>query len=335
MAKAKGPTTETKPDVEVLPAALTEEINLATQAGDVIRPFFAKVEAFIRAGHVLETMAQRKLDTANKLAAPTTDAEDEQIQTFAKSCTTDKKEIQAHWQSITSLLHGLHKRFVARRERGVTLLESAYDRANKLHQDYAAEKRRKEEAEQRRRDELAREEARQRQQAELDALEAEALAAESAAEDLSDREREFCRLIVERAADPLLAAKQAGYRDPNVIALRLLRQPKIEKALEGLRVAKASREQAAAVQQAPLDVRYERVQTSGPATAPGLRDVTRRKALITDEQALIAAVIAGQHGIPARILRVDQTALNDEARSLGELINRWPGCKLDTNTRIQ
>ena len=55
---------------------------------------------------------------------------------------------------------------------------------------------------------------------------------------------------------------------------------------------------------------------------------------LVDEAALIEAILAGKHGIPADVLTVKQAKLNEYARTLGPLIDRWPGVRYRTSTTI-
>jgi hypothetical protein len=47
------------------------------------------------------------------------------------------------------------------------------------------------------------------------------------------------------------------------------------------------------------------------------------------------AVIGGKHGIPPDVLMVNQARLNDYARDLGDVINRWPGVRFDSDTKLR
>ena len=63
-------------------------------------------------------------------------------------------------------------------------------------------------------------------------------------------------------------------------------------------------------------------------------DRKTRTAVVVDEDAFIAAVLEGKFGIPSDVLTVRQVKLNEYARSLGKLIERWPGIRYNEKTTI-
>ena len=126
------------------------------------------------------------------------------------------------------------------------------------------------------------------------------------------------------------AAYNAGYKDAFKRAAQLLAQPKIVDAIKVRQEAEAIRQEAAARATLPLETREIVVESKADTTG----DRGTRSAKVVDEAALIAAVISGKHGIPLDVLCINQPKLNGYARSLGELVNLWPGVRLQTKTTI-
>ena len=156
-------------------------------------------------------------------------------------------------------------------------------------------------------------------------LEQEALAREESTEHLSEREQHFVNLVA-FGGDPSTAARTVGYKDPFKAAARLLTYTKIASAITAAAEAKAIRDQAAAKRLAPIVVDIPTVHAD-VARSAGSFDRTTWSAELLDEQALIEAVIRGGAGIPRDILQVNPAKLNEYARSLHELIDRWPGVR--------
>src|SRR6185436_6794428 len=162
--------------------------------------------------------------------------------------------------------------------------------------------------------------------------EEQALRAEAASAKLSDRETVFVEEVF-GGRNAALAAKIAGYKNPADAGARLLATPKIEKALAGKREAENIRRQSVARQQQPLDVQHEEARPD-IVRAAGAKDRTTKSAELLDENALIAAIIQGGHGIPWDILTVKPAKLNEYARSMGALINKWPGVRYKEETGV-
>lgn len=310
----------------------TEELTFMAEVGLVLVEFLKApaVVAFFTQARTLETKALARLSQAKALKAPTSAGEDETIQVFIKSANAEKKTVMEHW-TIASKVHQLHKRLVARRSKSETALEEAANLAQTLHNRYVEEARRKAAQEQdrlRREAELRAQADRQR---ELDELEAAAVKAEGASEDLSEREQAFVQAFYS-TGNGLASAQRAGFKDPAKAASRLLSATKIQRALAGLQAAAAARQQAAAVQEQPLDVQVETV-TADVVKASGAVDRTTYKMEITDPVALREAAFAGTYGIPHDMLAADPVKGNEYARSMREIINRWPGCRLVKSTK--
>ena len=84
-----------------------------------------------------------------------------------------------------------------------------------------------------------------RRDAVLAQMEAHALEVEQSTADLSAREDRFVELVV-RTNNGVTAARDAGYRNPDSAAVKLLGTQKILDAIEARRTAEAIRVQAAA-----------------------------------------------------------------------------------------
>lgn len=169
---------------------------------------------------------------------------------------------------------------------------------------------------------------------ELAVLEEQALAAESASEDLSDRERRFVERVAAvvgattealavTLADANAAAQYAGFKQDNYGAV-LMARPKIVAAIEGKRQAAAVRTQAAAVAEKPVEVAKPQVE-SNIAKVAGTRRVTTWTGECIDKDALIDAVLAGT--ADRKLLMPNQVEINNLARAIHEHIERIPGLR--------
>lgn len=331
MANSKRGPTAVARRPEVLPA--TEDIRITQEIGELLRAFVAGVVGFFKRAGELEQGALQTLDQARQLQAPADADDDEGIQRFIKRVNDDRKIVAEHWK-ITSTIHQFHRRMTGRRDRADQPLEQAGKIAQDHHNRYADAERRRAQLEQERVEREAREKAEADRHRELEALEREALRAEAKSGDLSDREANFVRLVaggLNSSTSADLAARNAGFKLPNMAA-RLMAMPKIQRAIEARKKADAARQQKAALELSPLDVQVEDVRPD-LRRAAGAVDRTTKSAELLDARKLIDAVIAGGHGIPNDVLMVNEVKLNQYARDLGELINRWPGVRLKKTTR--
>lgn len=324
---AKKPTTA----VTVLDGPTEQDLALTQAAGQAIRSFMAGVVAFFTEARRLEEGALATLDAAKALTFPASPERDAELQTFIKDANVARKEIEGHW-AITSTVHGLHKRLVARRARGVDALEQAASLANTLHNRFVAAERQRvaEEQDRLRREAEAR--AAAERQLELQRMEEAALAAEATSDELSPREQTFLASYL-RFGDAQRAAAAAGYKDPFRQGARLLTVAKIIKAIEGQRRATSLREQAAATREAPVEVEVEQVKPN-LIRAAGAVERTTWGADVLDADALVAAVISGKHGIPHDVLMPNPVKVNEYGRSLHEQIDRWPGVRHRKTTKV-
>lgn len=326
MAKTKGTT-------EVLDV-LEQEVQLVRDDSSIIEKFTGKLRAFFTEARALETSAKGYLDRANKLTVPHSMQEDEALQFFIKDAGAVKKTVVDHWD-ITAKVHAFHKRLVAARKRSEDPLEQAVSIATRFHNTYVENERRRVAEQQERLRREAEQQAQDDRQAELKRLEDEAVKAEEASADLSVREQDFIHNFVvhpRTRGDGSLAAERAGYKDPFKTAARLLSLPKIMVAIEAKRQAEALRTQAAAVNETPLDVQVPTVDTR--ISTAGGHDRTSYSVEVTDPRLFLEAVVGGRHGIPVDCLMVNQPKVNEYGRSMRELVNRWPGCRLVKKTSL-
>jgi hypothetical protein len=227
----------------------------------------------------------------------------------------------------------------SRRGIGTAYLEEAVGIGNRLHARFEEEanRRAREETERLRRE--AEQRAADERERELARAEAEAVKLEEGAAELSGRERTFVDLYTSQgrreSGNAQNAATAAGFRDPLKSAARLISLPKIQKAIEAVQQAAAIRRQATARREAPLEVDAPQKVVPMVTRAANTSTRTYHSAVVTDKDALVAAVISGKHGIPWDVLTFDQSKVNEYARSLEERINAWPGVQHKKETKIQ
>lgn len=310
---------------------MNEEETAVVQVGRQVLDFMSRTAAFLTAARHIEVKAKATLTTAQTLRVPTTALDDEMMQRFVLGAADGIKEAEAHW-GICQIISRFHKLTTSARARSVDAFSEARTIGNNLHNTYTrAEQRRAQEEN----DRLHHEEEQRAQAArdkELADAEALALKRESASKDLSEREMMFVDLVFDGRTGAA-AAQKAGYKDPVGAADRLLGALKIQKALGAKQEAKTIREQAAAKAAKPLDVQHQEVRPD-ITRATGAKDRTTKSAEIVDANALIAACIQGGYGIPWDILDVKPAKLNEYARSMGALINKWPGVRYKEETGV-
>lgn len=324
MAKATKTHARVMEVIDVAPE--NPEVALVTAEGSKIGSFVAGLKEFLRVADGYEAKAATTLSTVQALVRPANSTEDERIQTIVRQATADIKEIEQHW-TVTSLMHQFHKRLVARRDKGVTMLEKAKGLGNRLHQDYKDAEQRRADEETRRINAENEQKARIEQEQRAAELEQLAVTAEATRADLSERERTFVDLVYAGHGAPQ-AARTAGFKDPVSRAVVLMATAKIQTAIQAKHEAAALRQQATAKRQEP--VVYDDVTVEADITKGG--DRSTWSAEVFNERALIQAVIAGQ--VPVDILCVKQTVLNDYAKKFQHNLDRWPGVKAVKRTSI-
>ena len=318
--------------VAVAPVAADVDLTFAQEVGHAVVDFIKRGVAFFAKANELEQTAVALRSAADEWRRPGangTQASDVRVQEFIRTCSAQAKVIEEHW-TITTKVHQLHKRLVARRDRGVKLLKEASDIGNAVHNEYTAAERQRALAEQRRLQAIEDERAAARRRAELEDLEQAAIRLEAQCPKLSDREGIFIYNYL-RHNNPVTAAKQAGYLQPESRALLLLQTPKIADEIERRRSAEALRQQASVVAAEPVQVTRVEV-APAIAKATGASERTTWKAEVFDDRALIAAVFAGT--VPQDCLTVDYVKLNQYARDLHDAINQWPGVRAVSKTGV-
>lgn len=309
------------PAVEVLDPA--PEVALVETDGAQLRTFLGGLVPFFRTASDLEMKARSTLTRAKALVVPTNEDEDVAMQEFIKGAKTDLKVVTDHW-AITTLVHQLHRKLTSKRGVAEQALEQARDIAQRHHNTYAENERKRAAAETERLRREAEERARQEQEETARRLEDEALRAMESSQDLSEKETRFVELVV--AGNPHgSSARAAGFKDGDKAAARLLGLVKITKAIEERRKAIELRRQAEATRRQPVNYTPPDVVRPNISKAAGAHDRVTHGAEVLDVEALRAAVIGGKHGIPWDVLTVDPAKVNEYARSLHEAINRWPG----------
>lgn len=327
MAKQRTPAKPAEV-IDVVPD--NPETRLAKTEGDQVGSFLGGLATFLTGASQLETQAKERLVEAKALRAPVNGDEDEQIKAFVRMVRAERKQREEYFQ-IKLIIHRFHARLSAAFKRTDEPLEAAERIANQLHASYVdAERRRAADEERRLRLE---EEERQRKarEVELAELEAKAVAAEEGSPDLSEREQRYLDVWFRNGGDAQRAAKEVGYRDPIVAAARLTTSEKIREAIARREEADTLRRQAQAKREMPVEVEHIEVR---PDVAAG-KDRESWSAELLDEAAFIEAVISGRYGIPRDVLTVRMPALNEHARKMQTLIDRWPGVRAKRTTSVR
>lgn len=313
-------------------AGTSEDEQIAAEAGQAVVRFLKGLSSFFTTARAIERGAEHTLEDARALRLPASSSEDVSIQRFAKQASIDRKAAEEHWQ-ITSVVSQFHKRLVAARKRATDPLEQANAIGNDLHNRYVQAEQRRAREEQERLDREAEERARLAREQELADLEAAAIRAEEGSPDLSARERTFVDLYF-ATGNGTTSAQRAGFKKPMAEASRLLTLPKIQAAIQAKREAAALRQKHENVRTMPLEVSPVEEVRPDVMKAPGLTDRTTYSAEIFDRAAFVQAAVSGRYGIPLDTLMPAQTQLNEYARSMHELINRWPGIRLKSKTGV-
>jgi hypothetical protein len=329
-ATLERPEVVNVPAPNIMAALVSPDEQMAAAAWPAIREFFKGLAGFFTTATALERSAAAKLDRARTLTPPQTAAEDAAIQRFIKEANGDRKQIDDHW-TICSRVHGFHRMLTAARDRGANQVVEASAIAQRLHNRYVDDEKRRAAAEQERRRQAAEEQARLDREAELARAEQLAIAREESSPDLSDRESAFVEFILS-GNSAIAAARAAGYKDGVTRGPKLLDSPKIQAAIQAQREARAIRRQAEARKAEPLDVQVEEVKPN-VTRAAGAVDRKYKRGECLDEAKFRSAAFAGSYGIPQDVFVVDPSKLNEYARSMGALINRWPGVRYVEETK--
>lgn len=308
------------------------DVALVLQYQSAVSEWFGGLRQFYREAQDLELQGQSALSHAQRLTVPTNGSQDAQLQDLVRSWNAGKKGVESHWYAVTNLFDKLHERAVAFRKRGVTAYTEASTIGTRLHNSYVeAERRRAREEEDRLRRE-AEDRARKDRERELQALEDAAMKAEAESPILSKREDEFVLAFTAlrgfTVANAPGSARHAGYKDPDNAALRLMRSPKIQAAIQAVYDARSARQQAQAVHEMPVAVEDVVVQ---PDIVRG-GDRTTWSGEIVNEGLVIDACIRGE--APRYLLRIDPVKVNELARSMHEKLDTIPGLRHKKKTGI-
>jgi hypothetical protein len=244
---------------------------------------------------------------------------------FIRGAKQVKRRVEEHFAKLKRMATTLHRSILDMERAELGPIEEAINAAEAPVLAFqAAEKRRVDEENEKRRRE-AEEQARKDREAVLRKMEAAALRAEADSDALSPREMAFAVKIV-MGTNEVVAAREAGYKDPSSAAARLMQTNKIIQAIASQRKAREIREQQQAERNRPLDVQTREV-VRETAKVSGVRNTVTYSARVDDEQALWAAVVAGT--VPSQAFKVDEVFLNSQARQLRESFESvFVGCAL-------
>jgi len=334
MAKT-APKTPLPLDAEVV-ASETQERELITTEAGKFSEFIRGFVPFMQKAGELERKAKERLDIARQLKTkpPKTETDDVKVQTELRAGKLERKVVDETW-AITGVLSRLHKQTVAGRERAGGMLDEATAITQQLHNDWTREQQRVAREEEDRRRRVAEEHARKDREKEVARIEEEALRVEAASPDISEREEAFVHGQIALGLGPTDAARRAGYKNPELRAEKLMVMPKIIAALDAKTQAAVIWEQAEARRAMPITMDVEKVRPA--VTRVGnTHDRSTWSAEVYDAEAFMAALLdprlRTQYGIPADIATFLQPKLNDYARFLHELLDKWPGVRSQKST---
>lgn len=328
---AKKQSTKKAAVPEVLEPEPQEVALVATESIGIV-DWLRNLSTFFRTAQQLERDATDRLARMRSTAVPTTKAQDEAVRQEVIACRDARKAATAHWEVITGALSKLHRMTTAGRARATDPLEEAEKFGTRLHTTYVDNERRaaqeREQAERRRQEQ----EAEVERQKKLAEFEAAALAAEESSPELSARETAFVDGYMRHGAGER-AAREAGYKDPNAQASRLLASDKIRAAIESKRTAHTMRTQIEVMTEMPVYVDEGKIEDAAtPALNKGDRE--QWSAAVVDLEKFRDAAFEGGFGIPRDVFIVDGAALNRAARALGKRVEMWPGVKATKNTTV-
>lgn len=240
--------------------------------------------------------------------------------------------IDEHWRRITRVIDKTKKDLLGLKGDDLEPVDQAIAKVEGViiaYEDADARRVRAEEERRRREQET---QARLDREAELLKADEEALELERNSAVLSKREQVFVDYMAIGDPNPVIAARAAGFTDPEGAAARLRKTPKIIDAIHAKKTAKAIRENAEATRQAPLDVAPIEKVASGVSRGAGSRR-TYYSVEIVDETKFLAAVLHGEVASEAIMPRM--TYLNQQAKDSPDIFERsFPGCRLVKDSRI-
>lgn len=241
--------------------------------------------------------------------------------------------IDEHWRKVLRWLEDRKKDIRAIMDADLAMADPHVKRLGALCVQYEdAERRRVQEEERLQREEQERiaTENRNRELAKMDEA---ALKAEGQSDDLSDRERAFAQNVY-LGVLPATAAQLAGFKDPGAQAVRLMKVGKVVAAIDGMRQAKALRDQAAATAEKPLEVKKVEV-ASNVGKVAGVRTTTTWTGECFDYRAFALAFQNGAVDLETflEMSQPSETGGNAKARAMHENLDRiigWRHIKKET-----
>ena len=316
-----------------------EHLELVRSLQDSITMFFRGAGVFFKGASVLREEAKLMLVRAEALTVPTDDASDKIVQRVVIDSTKGRKANTEHWEPITKTFHKVHKVLTGGRGEAEKDFASAASIGNRHHSDYVSEQERKARIEQQRLDRKAREDAQRERDEETRRLEEERLTLEADSPTLSEREQRFVNAY-DFHGDTVRAERQAGYKAG--YGAKLLDREKIQTALELLVKTREVARQQEVVKTAPVIPKATAVVRSTVSHVVGAGSRKQRGAKIYDEAALIEAILGqaanppgeGEPVIPTDVLTIKPPKVNEYARSLGRVINEWPGVRFTEETKV-
>lgn len=325
--------SESKTSTALVVEDTTSRLALAREVSTAVAKFIRTATVFFKEADQLEKDALDLVTQARALTRPKTAEEDQAVQKLIVNSNAKAKAIEAHWSWLAAPLNKLHKWSTSRRGVGVGFAEDAAKIGNRWHNEFTEEQTRRAEEERQRLQRIEDDRARVARDMEVAALEAKALDEELSADTLSPREQVFAaRFRIH--GDQFRAAREAGYKNPEVSGAKLAHSEKITGYIEAQRRADAVRQQATALKQAPVKSTQVAV-TPGVTRLAGHHSRTTKSAEVFDEKAFIEAALDGKIQVTREtligLLTINQANLNIQARDKGILINEWPGVRYVEN----
>ena len=316
-----------------------EHLELVRSLQDGITAFFRGAGVFFKGASVLREDAKLMVTRAEALTVPTDPDSDQIVQRVVIDSTRGRKANTEHWEPITKTFHKVHKVLTSGRGEAEKDFVRAASIGNRHHSDYVAEQERKARIEQQRLDRLAREAAQRERDEETRRLEEERLALEADSPTLSGREQRFVAAY-DQHGDSSRAERAAGYKAG--YGAKLLDREKIQAALEILVKQREVAKQQEVAKTAPVIPKATAVVRPSFEHVVGASSRKQRGAEIYDEAALIEAILMqaanppgeGEPVIPTDVLTIKPPKVNEYARSLGSVINQWPGVRFTQETKV-
>lgn len=246
---------------------------------------------------------------------------------FVRGAKQLKRVIEDHWSAITRRVDEMKRSLLELKARDLAPVTTAIALVEQRVLRYENEETRRVQEEEDRRRREAEATAQREREALLARQEREALALEAQSETLSSREQHFVDLVANGFNAPIVAARAAGYKDPEKSAAKLMDTVKIVTAISGFKQAAAIRHEAEAKRRQPLDVDPIEPVEARVSKVAGQSTRTYYSGVVTDLDQLWAAAVDGL--VPRSVFVVNQPAINEAATQLKERFEAaYPGCAL-------